>query len=76
MIVGVTLAEKEERANDRTIQKTLLGYDPEKWVKANAEIRDEEKMEVEYQSLKTIQPTRGEHRFAHCKVLYEEVHAS
>ena len=30
MIVGVTLAEKEERATGRVMQKTLLGYDPEK----------------------------------------------
>lgn len=47
MIVGVTLAEKEERANDRTIRKTLLGYDPGIWVKTDAEIRGEEQIEVE-----------------------------
>ena len=75
MIVGVTLAEKEERANDRTIQKALLRYDPEKWVKTDAEIRGEEQMKVEHQSIQIIQPTKGKHRFAHCQVLYEEVHA-
>ena len=75
MIVGATLAEKEERANDRTIQKALLGYDLEKWVKTDVEIRGEEQMKVEYQSIQIIQPTKGKHRFAHCQVLYEEVHA-
>ena len=75
MIVGVTLAEKEERAKDRVKQKALLRYDPEKWAKANAEIRDEEYLEVEYQSLKTIQPTKGKHRFAQCQMLYEDVHS-
>ena len=75
IIVGDTLAEKEERVESRVMQKALLGYDPQKWVKANAEIRDEEHLEVEYQSLKTIQPTKGKHRFAHCQILYEEVHA-
>ena len=28
MIVAVTLAEKEERKRDHTIQKALLGFDP------------------------------------------------
>ena len=75
MIVGVALTEKEERINDHTILKALLGYDPQKWVKTEAEIRDEEQLEVDYQSIEIIQPTRGKHRFAHCQVLYEEVHA-
>ena len=47
MIVGVTLAEKEERAKLQVIQKALLGYDPEKWTKAKTVIRDEEHLELE-----------------------------
>ena len=70
MIVGVTLAEKEGRANDRTIQKALLGYDPEKWVKTDVEIRGEEQIEVGYQSINSSNPPKGKHRFAHCQVLY------
>ena len=53
----------------------MIGYDPEKWAKANAEIRDEYHLEGERQSFKTIQPAKGKHRFAHCQVLYEEAHA-
>ena len=67
--------KKEERKNDCTIRKTLLGYDPLKWIKGDAEIRDEGQLEVDYQKLETIAPSRGTHRFAHCQVLYEEVHA-
>jgi len=74
MIAGVVKAEKEERKKDHDIQKTLLGYDPEKWVKADAEIRAEELEEEDYQCISLVPPTKGKHRFAHCQVLYEEVH--
>ena len=42
MIAGVTLAEKGEMTRDTGVQKAILGHDPEKWVKSNVEIRDEE----------------------------------
>ena len=74
MIVAVTLAEKEERRRDHTIQKALLGFEPPKSIKADAEVRDEGHLEVEHQELETIAPSRGLHSFAHCQVLYEEVH--
>ena len=45
-----------------------------KWIKADAEVRDEGHLEFDYQELETIAPSRGLHRFAHCQVLYEEVH--
>ena len=57
-------------------QKIILGYDLEKWVSAEAKIRGEEHHELEYHDLATIQPTKGKHKFAHCQVLYEEVHPS
>ena len=75
MIVGVTRADEEERKNDHTLQKALLGYDPGKWVKTDVEIRGDEQLEVDCQRLEIIQPIRGTHIFAHCQVLYEEVHA-
>jgi len=74
MIPWVVMAEKEERKKDHDVQKALLGYDPETWLKIDAEIRVEELEEEEYQSLSLIPPTKGKHRFAHCQVLYEEVH--
>ena len=75
MIVGVTLAEKAERAKQQVILRARLGYDPEKWTKAKATIRDEEHLKLEYQRIETISPTKGKHRFSHCQTLYEEVHA-
>ena len=74
MILGVTLAEKAERAKRHTIFKALRGYDPLKWVKAKAMIRDEDAMEPEYQCIEIVPPTTGKHRFAHCQTQYEEVH--
>ena len=44
-------------------------------MKAEAKIRGEEHHELDYHELKTIPPTEGKHRFAHCQILYEEVHA-
>ena len=76
MIVVVTQAEKQEREKELAKQKTILGYDPEKWVKAEAKIRDEEHHELEYHDPKTIPPTKGKHMFAHCQIVYEEVHVS
>ena len=75
MILGVTRAEKAERAKQHTIFKATRGYDPLKWVKAKARIRDEELLELEYQNIEIVPPTKGKHRFAHCQTLYEEVHA-
>ena len=75
MIVGVTLAEKLEREKEHTKQKAILGYDPEKWPHTEAKIRDEEHYEIDYVDLKPIPPTKGNHKFAYCQDLYEEVHA-
>ena len=75
MIIGVALAEKAESAKQHTIFKATRGYDPEKWVKAKATIRDEEQLKPEYKSIDIIQPTKGKHKFTHCQGLYEQVHA-
>ena len=56
-------------------RKPSWGYDPETWLKIDAEIRAEDLEEEEYQCLRLIPPTKGKHRFAHCQILYEEVHA-
>ena len=69
------MLKKAERAKQLVVQKATLGYDPEKWTKAKATIRDEEHLKLEYQSIETISPTKGKHRFSHCQTLYEEVHA-
>ena len=75
MIVGVTQAEKMERGKGHIQQKAIRGNDPEKWVRTEAKIRDEEQYGLDYFDLKIISPTKGKHKFTHCQVLYEEVHA-
>ena len=69
MIAAVTMAEKEERKKVHNIQKNILGFDPLKWTKADALVRDEGHLEVDYQEVKLIAPTKGNHRFARCQML-------
>ena len=46
MIATITLAEKEEREKDKQIRKAMLGYDPDVWLKADAQIRDKEQEDM------------------------------
>ena len=75
MILGVTLAEKAERAKQLIIFKATRGYDPERWVKATPQIRDEVVIEPEYQCIDLVPHTKGKHRFMHCQAMYEQVHS-
>jgi len=75
MIVAVAIAEKEERKRIHTIQNTILGYDVLKWVKADAIVRDENHLEADYREVEVMTPTKGNHRFAQCQKLYEDVHS-
>ena len=59
MIAGATIVEKAERAKQHTIFKATRGYDPLKWVKAKARIRDEELLALEYQNIEIVPPTKG-----------------
>ena len=74
MIVGVTQAEKAERAKQLTIFKATQGYDPEKWVKTKPRIRDESSHETDYNHIELVPHTIGKHRFAHCQTRYEQIH--
>ena len=38
-------------------------------------MRDEGHLEVDYQEVQLIAPTKGNHRFAQCQMLYEDVHS-
>ena len=42
IIIGMTIHEKELRAKQHSIDKAVLGYDPEKWVLSDACIRHED----------------------------------
>ena len=74
MIVGVTQAEKAERAKQLTIFKATQGYDPEKWVKTRPRIRDESNLDPDYNHIELVPHTTGKHRFAHCQTRYEQIH--
>ena len=75
MIVGITQAEKTERAKQMTIFKATQGYDPEKWVKTKPRIRDESNLETNYNHIDLAPHTTGKHRFAHCQTRYEQIHS-
>ena len=69
------MRKKAERAKQLAIFKTTRGYDPTKWIEADATIRSEEKLITDYQHIELVQPTKGKHRFMHCQDMYEQVHA-
>ena len=68
------IAEKDERDKDKKIDKALLGYDPMKWVKSDAEIKNEDQSSLSFEKIEFPAPTRSKHRFHFCQRLYEEVH--
>ena len=75
MIVGIALAEKEERTVDKEIKKATLGYDPDKWLRSDVQIRDGEQEGQEYESIRLPPVLKGKHKFSQCQVLYQEIHA-
>ena len=74
MLAAVIKAEKEERKKIQFAQNTILGYDTQKWVEADAVIRDEVQLEVSYQKINFVTATKGNHRFARWQKQYEDVH--
>ena len=44
-------------------------------MKADATVRGESHLDVTYREVKVIAPTKGNHRFAQCQMLYEDVHS-
>ena len=47
-IVGMTLLEKAERDKDKKVNKALLGYDPDVWVKSKGQLKKEKTDEHTY----------------------------
>ena len=58
-IAGVLIAEKERRAKDKQVSNVVLGYDPDKWVQTNVDIRIEDQNEVAYKMLEMPRPSKG-----------------
>ena len=50
MIATITLADKNERAKDKNVQRTLLGYDPDVWMETDVQIRDSDQGSQEYKN--------------------------
>ena len=73
-IAAVISAEKEERVKAKKVDKITLGYDPEKWIKRDAEIRNEDRLSTDYVKIDLPPPHKGKHRFTSCQRMYEEVH--
>ena len=75
MIATITIAEKQERAKDKEIQRMLIGYDPEKWLKTNAQLRDDEQNQQVFNKLDMPPAIRGKHIYSRCQNLYGDIHA-
>ena len=75
MIATITIAEKQERAKDKEIQRMLIGYDPEKWLKTNAQLRDDEQNQQAFNKLDMPAAIIGKHKYSRCQQLYEDIHA-
>ena len=74
VIAAVTLAEKEARKNASECEKAVLGYDPAKWQRTDAAIRNHNEQEYDFGKLRMPPPVLGLHRYTHCKGQYSDVH--
>ena len=54
------MLKKKKGKRSTPSRKTILGYDVLKWVKADAIVRDESHLEVDYREVKLMTPTKGE----------------
>ena len=74
MVANVLIAEKEARANKLKAEKAIRGYDPTKWLKTKAKIRNEGDKEATYEKHNMPRPVLGLHKFKFCNGLYTDVH--
>ena len=56
MIAVVTIAEKNERAKEKVVNKAVLGYDPETWVESSLKVRSGNQDNRTSQYLDTTHP--------------------
>ena len=75
MIAVITMAEKEERKKNLEVQKAIVGYDPEKWMKTNVQLRDDDQAHQTFQAFALPPLIKGKHKFAYCQHIYKEIHA-
>ena len=51
-----------------------MGYDPDKWIQSDVNIRSENQNEVDYSKLDMPPPIRGKHKFSPCQKLNADIH--
>jgi hypothetical protein len=73
-VAAVLKAEKDIRANRNKTNKSILGYDPTKWIKTIPKIRNGGEERRRHVRLEMARPARGQHRFKHCHGLYLDIH--
>ena len=73
-IAGMMLAEKDEREKEKAVNKSVLGYDPDTWIKTKAHIKYEDLVDDAYEKLKLPPVVKGKHKYAYCQDLYEDIH--
>ena len=71
----ITIAEKNERAKEKVVNKAVLGYDPEKWVESSVKVRSGNQDNRTHQYLNLPPPIQGKHKHSHCQQLYLDVHS-
>jgi hypothetical protein len=74
MIATITIAEKEERKKKLQVEKIIKGYDTEKWVETDVQIRDEEQNNQDYEKITLPPLIKGKHKFTFCQNMYSEIH--
>ena len=72
-VAAVLKAEKDIRANRNKTNKSMLGYDPMKWIKTNPKIRNGGDGRRRHVRLEMARPARGQHRFKYCDGLYLDI---
>ena len=73
-IAEVTIAEKEEREKQRTIEKAVCGYDTKVWTETALKIRDADYDNIDFQKLKLSPPIKGKHKYTKWKMQYTDIH--
>ena len=67
------LKKKKEPKPRKWIRSPLVMIQ-KKWIKSDAEIRNEDRLSTEYVNIDLPPPHKGKHRFTSCQRMYEEVH--
>ena len=73
-VAAVLTAVKEIRANKNKTAKSILGYDPTKWIKTSPKIRNGGEESATFGKLEMARPAGGQHRFMFCDGLYLDIH--